>query len=327
MRKGLILGSPTIAGQIDVARRAEAAGFDSVWTTEFFHQHGFVRLAAVAGATERVKVGTGIAYAFMRTPLLAASAAMDVDEISGGRTILGLGSGTRSMNEKWYSVPFDSPPAPRMREAVQLIRAAFAAQKGGGLSFEGEYYNVNIPMYQRPGAARESVPIYIAAVNKGMIRAAAAVADGLVGHPVYTRRYIAEVVNPELEGTRCQLAPYLICSIADDPDVARREARGQIAFYYSTRIYHTILDVHGWRPMGEAIASAFRKMDFAAMSNAVTDELVDAVAIAGRPDEVRDRLREWDGLTDQVLLYPPSVGLPGERVTENLHAIVDVFGS
>ena len=78
MRKGLILGAPTIAGQVEIAKRAETAGFDSVWTTEFFHQHGFVRLAAVAGATERVKVGTGIAYAFMRTPLLAASAAMDM---------------------------------------------------------------------------------------------------------------------------------------------------------------------------------------------------------------------------------------------------------
>ncbi len=326
MRKGLILGAPTIAGQIEVAKRAERAGFDSVWTTEFFHQHGFVRLAAVAGATERVKVGTGIAYAFMRTPLLAASAAMDVDEISGGRMVLGLGSGTRNMNEKWYSVPFDAPPAPRMREAVQLIRAAFAAKKGGGLRFEGDYYNVNIPMYQRAGAARESVPIYVAAVNKGMIRAAAAVADGLVGHPIYTRRYIAEVVNPELEGTRCELAPYLLCSIADDPDLARREARAQIAFYYSTRLYHTILDVHGWRPLGEAISAAFRKMDFKAMSDAVTDELLDAVAIAGRPDEVRDRLREWEGLTNQVLLYPPSVGVSPERLAENLDAIVDVFG-
>jgi len=133
VRRGLILGAPTIGDQSEVAARAEAAGFDSVWTTEFFHQHGFVRLAAVAGATERVKVGTAIAYAFMRTPLLAASAAMDLDEISRGRMVLGLGSGTRNMNEKWYSVAFDAPPAPRMREAVRLIRAAFAAQKGGGL--------------------------------------------------------------------------------------------------------------------------------------------------------------------------------------------------
>ncbi len=192
MRYGLILTAPNIADQISAAQTAEAHGFHSVWTLEFFHQHGFVRLGAVAAATERVKVGTAIAYAFMRTPLLAASAAMDVDEISRGRVILGLGSGTRSMNVKWYSMPFDDPPAPRMREAIGLIRAAFDAQKGGGLRYTGQYYDVNIPMYARPGAARESIPIYLAAVNKHMIRAAAATADGLIGHPIYTRKFIRE---------------------------------------------------------------------------------------------------------------------------------------
>ncbi len=327
MRHGLILAAPTIADQVEAARRAEAAGFDSVWTIEFFNQHGFVRLAAVAAATERVRVGTAIAYAFMRTPLLAASAALDIDEISGGRMILGLGSGTRSMNERWYSVPFEHPPAPRMREAVALIRAAFAAAKGGGLRFEGEYYDVQIPMYARPDAARETVPIYVAGVNRGMIRAAAAVADGLVGHPVYTREYIRQRVLPELEGSRCGLAPYVVCSISDDVEEARREARAQVAFYYSTKLYHTILDVHGWRPAGEEIAAAFRRLDFAAMAAAVSDEMLDAIAITGRPAEVRDRLKQWEGLSDQALLYPPTVGTRPERVRENLAAITETFAS
>ncbi len=327
MRKGLILGAPTIAGQIGVAKRAEAAGFDSVWTTEFFHQHGFVRLTAIAAATERVKLGTAIAYAFMRTPLLAASAAMDVDELSSGRVILGLGSGTRSMNEKWYSVPFDKPPAPRMREVVELIRAAFAAQKGGGLRFDGEHYQIQIPQYARPGAPREQIPIYIAGVNKHMIRTAAAVADGLIGHPIYTRKYITERVRPALEGSRCELAPYVVCSISDDVDEARREARAQIAFYYTTRLYHSVLDVHGWRPIGEEIAQAFRKGDWKAMSAAVPDELLDAIAITGRPAEVRDQLEQWQGLSDHVLLYPPTVGARPGRARENADAIIETFAT
>lgn len=124
MKYGIILAGETIADQIAAAKLADSRGFYSVWTTEFFHQHGFVRLGAVAAAKQNVKVGTAIAYAFMRTPMLAASAAMDVDEISNGRVILGLGSGTRSMNEKWYSMPFDRAPAPRMRDAIGLIRAA-----------------------------------------------------------------------------------------------------------------------------------------------------------------------------------------------------------
>jgi probable F420-dependent oxidoreductase len=323
----MILTAPTIADQVEAARAADARGMHSVWTTEFFHQHGFVRLAAVAAATSKIQVGTAIAYAFMRTPMLAASAAMDVDEISGGRVILGLGSGTRSMNEKWYSVPFDHPPAPRMREAIGVIRAAIAAQKGGGLKFEGKYYSIQIPQYARPGAARPEIPIYVAAVNRGMIRTAAAAADGLIGHPIFTRKYIREVVLPELEGSTCELAPYVVCAISNDRDQARREARAQIAFYYTTRLYHSVLDVHGWRPVGEEIAQAFRRMDFKAMAEAVPDELVDAIAITGRPDEVRDQIRQWEGLADHLLLYTPSVGSSPERAQENLIAITETFGS
>ena len=325
MRHGLILTAANIQEQIQMGRRADAAGFHSVWTTEFFNAHGFVRLAAVAAATQNVKLGTGIAYAFMRTPMLAASAAMDIDELSGGRMILGLGSGTRGMNERWYSMPFEHPPAPRMREAIELIRAAMAAAKGGGLRYEGKYYDVNIPQYARPGLVREEIPIYTAAVNRGMIRTAARVADGLVGHPIYTRKYMAERVLPELEGTRCELTPFLITSISDDPDQARNEARAQIAFYYTTRLYHSVLEPHGWQAIGEEIANAFRQGDFAAMSSAVTDEMVDAIAIAGRPDEVRDKLEHWKGLTDHVLLYSPSVGMRGGRMQENVDAIIDTF--
>jgi alkanesulfonate monooxygenase SsuD/methylene tetrahydromethanopterin reductase-like flavin-dependent oxidoreductase (luciferase family) len=88
-----------------------------------------------------------------------------------------------------------------------------------------------------------------------------------------------------------------------------------------------VLDVHGWREIGEACAQAFRKGDLAGMSEAVPDELVDAIAIAGRPEEVRDRLREWEGLTEHPLLYPPTAGARPERVRENLAAIADTFGS
>ncbi|MEM8766191.1 MAG: LLM class flavin-dependent oxidoreductase [Pseudomonadota bacterium] len=327
MKYGLILQAPTIQGQIDTAKRAEAAGFESVWTTEFFNAHGLVRLAAVATATERVKLGTAIAYAFMRTPMLAASAAMDIDELSGGRMVLGLGSGTERMNREWYSMPFDDPPAPRIKDAIGLIRAAFAAREGGGLTYEGPYYQVKIPAFARPRTARDSVPVCLAAVNKGMIRAAGAVADGLIGHPVFTRKYIRESVLPVLDGTQCEMLPYVVTSVADSTEQARNEARGQIAFYYTTRLYHSILEPHGWKAQGEAIASAFKAGDYASMAAAVTDEMIDEIAIAGTPDEVRDQLKAWEGLAEHVILYSPSVGLRGGRVQENLDAIIDTFAN
>jgi probable F420-dependent oxidoreductase len=321
----MILSQPLIADQIEAARLAEANGFDSVWATEFFHQNGFVRMTALAAATERVKIGSAIVNSFTRTPVLTASGIMDIDEVSNGRAILGLGSGTRSMNSKWYSVPFDVPPVPRMEEVVGVVRAAMAAKDGGGLKFEGEHYNISIPHYFRPNAPREQIPIYVAAVNRGMIRCAARVADGLVGHPVYTRQYIKDVVLPALEGSQCQLAPYVICSISDDAELARNEARAQIAFYYTTAMYHSILDANGWREQGEIIATAFRKGDMKAMVGAVTDEMIDEIAITGPPEEVRARLEQWRGLTEQPLIYSPSIGMTEERTSENYRLIAETF--
>ena len=109
MRIGLILTAGTARGDVDMAVRAEAAGFDGVYTIEFFNRHGYVPLGAIAQATSRVRIGTGIANAFTRSPLLHASAAMDLDELSGGRLVLGLGSATRRMNEDWFAMPFSAP--------------------------------------------------------------------------------------------------------------------------------------------------------------------------------------------------------------------------
>lgn len=325
MKYGLILTAPTIRDQMAIAAKADDAGFESVWTTEFYNQHGLVRLAAVATATRNVKLGTAIAYAFMRTPMLAASAAMDIDELSGGRMILGLGTGTRSMNKNWYSMPFEDPPATRVSDAIGLVRAAIEGQGGGGLKYDGPHYQVNIPQYSRPGAPRPQIPIYLAAVNQGMIRAASRVADGLVGHPIFTRKYMTDVVQPILADSQCTLVPYIITSIHEDAEVARNEARGQIGFYYTTRLYHSVLEPHGWQGIGEEIASKFRAGDFAGMAKAVPDEMVDAIALTGTPDEVKDKVGQWGAIADHVLFYSPSVGLSRDRLMQNMNSIVDTF--
>ena len=335
MRPGIILQTGSVKGDVDLAVRADAAGFDSVFTIEFFNRHGYVPLGAIAQATERVRIGTGIANAFTRTPLLHASAAMDLDELSGGRMILGLGSATRRMNEDWYGVPF-SAPAKRMEELCQLLRAAFEAQKGGGFRWEGEFWDLKVPIYARPGAARPQIPIWIAAVNRGMIRTAGAAADGLVGHPVAPRKWHREVTLPGLrrgeesagrESGACILAPYVLTSIASTREEAVANAKGQIGFYYTTKLYHTMLDLHGMRHVGEAASAALRKFDTKAMAAAIPDELVDEIAIACTPDEAVDRLAQWDDLTEDPLFYPPSLGVRPEAAKANIDAILDVFGT
>jgi probable F420-dependent oxidoreductase len=335
MQIGMILMTGTTKGDIDLAIRAEAAGLDSVFTVEFFNRHGYVPLGAIAHATQRIRIGTGIANSFTRSPMLHASAAMDLDDISGGRMILGLGSATRRMNEDWYDVPF-SAPAKRSAELVNLLRAAFAAAGGGGFRWEGEFWNINIPIYSRPNAARETIPIWIAAVNRGMIGAAGATADGLVGHPIGSRKWHREVTLPGLreaeskagrEAGACALKPYVMTSIQDNREDAVRDAKRQIGFYFTTAIYHTVLDLHGLREVGEACRAAFKSFDFEAMADAIPDELVDEIAIACTPDEARDRLAQWEGLTDEALLYPPAVGVRPERLRSNIDAMLDLFGT
>ena len=118
----------------------------------------------------------------------------------------------------------------------------------------------------------------------------------------------------------------MITSIQEDREAAIADAKNQIGFYFTTGIYHSILDLHGMREVGEACRAALRTMDTKAMAAAVPDALVEEIAIACTPDEARDRLALWRGLTDQPLLYAPTVGVPRGRLQDNLDATLEIFG-
>ena len=335
MRKSLVLVLDPIQDLVEYARKAEEAGFDTVWLTDFHNRSAFVRMAATGQATERIGIGSGIAYAFGRSPVYTASAVADIDEITNGRTVLGLGTGTKRMQESWYSFKFESP-APKAVEVIQILRALWSAPQGRPFKHEGRFFNIAIDLYLRPGLVRSDIPIYLAGVNRHMLRAAGKVADGLVGHPLYSRRYLAEAVRPAVEeglnaGKRDRdsfdLAGYVITSISDDPEQAREEARRQIGFYATTRTYDAILDLHGWDTEKKGIRDAFRSMDFAGMTAAVSDDMLDQIAITGTPAQVEKQLAGYQGLLDHVLLYPPSVGVSPDRVKENYKLMMDVFGT
>jgi probable F420-dependent oxidoreductase len=334
LRLGLMLTGSTAREEVQLAKRAEDAGFELALEWEFFHRHAFVRLAAVVEATTRIRVGTGIANAFTRSPLLHAIAALDLDELSGGRMTLGLGSATRRMNEEWWGVPF-SAPAERMEELCRLLRAVFAATGGGGFAFSGKHWNLRIPAFSRPNARRADLPLWVAAVNRGMVAAAGRAADGLLGHPLATRRWHREVTLPTLataaEGAgrpadACALVPIVITSIDADRERARREAKQQLGFYLSTELYHTILDLHGAREVGRACQAAMRKGDVVAAGEAVPDELLEQMAIAGTPEEAREGLERWREVAPLVVLYAPNAGIAPERMRANYDAMFATFG-
>ena len=334
-RYGIALFTPTIRDMMEIAQLADEAGFDSLWNGEFFNRNSLVTLAAVATCTQRAKIATGIAYAYMRNPVLNATGAMDIDELSNGRLILGLGSGTRSMNEMWYGEKFEPRSALKMKECVALIRKIWASHAGGGVKFEGDYYSLNIPAYARPHIVRDRIPLYLAAVQKGMLRTTGEIADGLVGHPLYSRKYIAEFIRPNIEvGAKragrnpkdVDMTTLLITAISHDREQAIRDAKNQIAFYASVKSYEGILNLHGWEEQKRTIWEHFRTFNLPKMAAAVTDDMVEQIAIAGTPEECREQIEKWKDAVDLPILYTPTAGVRADRVRENHRLIVETFG-
>jgi probable F420-dependent oxidoreductase len=333
-RLGVVLLGGDLETVRDVSEQVERAGLDSVWTTEFYERSASVSLAVMAQATSTVTVGSAIAYAVGRSPLVLSAEARDLDELARGRLILGLGTGTRTMQRDWHGSDPESP-AVRVEELVPLLRR-FWSMDDSGIDHDGRFYSVHLrPTVEIRPPLRTSIPVYLAGVNPRMVTAAGRVADGLVGHPLFTRRYVDEVVRPALaEGAAYSgradgdvaLAGYLLCSVHDDPAVARAEAKAQIAFYAIVRSYRGILDLHGYASVADTVRAAWQQRDREAMVAAVPDELVDLVALTGTPDEVRERFAaERADVFDHTLLYSPSFGLPPSRLAENVSAIIDTF--
>ncbi len=326
-------GSMAMIGPM--AKMIEDAGFESCWAAETTNT-AFISAAAAVQQTSKVKVGTAIALAFPRSPTIAAMTAWDLDELSGGRFICGLGSQVKRVNEQRFSVTFEHP-GPKLKEYAQVMRTVWAANRGEDVTFEGRFYNVTMPTFHgRPQPDRRDVPIYFAAVGKVMSRICGEVADGLLGHPLASPRYLAEVVKPaiatgaERAGRRvsdCNLTGAPMISIHDDAEVARREVKLQIAFYATTRTYSPILEMHGRAAIVPSLRDAFAAKDKERMIELIDDDLCDAIAAAGTADEVRDRIKQWDGLCDRLLLSPPWYGPRFERLIEIGQAILQTFGA
>ena len=333
---GIGIGGPmTMVGPM--ATMVESAGFESCWAAETTNT-AFITASAGIQSTSRINVGTSIALAFPRSPTITAMTAWDLDELSGGRFLLGLGTQVKRVNVNRFSVPFEHP-APKIKEYVQVIRTVWAANRGEDVVFEGRFYNVTMPTFHgRPQPHRRDVPIYLAAVGPIMCRTCGEVADGLIAHPLASPRYLTEVVRPAVaEGAEragrkpeeCNLTTDWMISISDDVDLARREVKLQIAFYATTRTYLPILELHGRAHIVPQLRDAFGAKDKERMIELIDDELCDQLAIAGRADEVKEKALEWgrESRADRLMCAGPWYGPKPERVFENYQALVETFGA
>lgn len=333
---GVAIGGPYVFLP-ELARQAESHGFDAVWVSET-GQESIVQATVCLTATSEIQVGTNITLAFPRSPTITAMQAWDLDELSGGRFIVGLGSQVKRIIEERFSAEFDQP-AKRMAEYVQAMRTVWRIERGEDVTFDGDIYRVLRPGLAGPGrAAERTMPrVYVAAVGPLMTAAAATHADGILGHPFTSLRYITDSVLPRIDealassgGARDDftVAQGLILCVSEDREVARREAAAQIAFYGTTPNYLPVFASHG----DEHLMDEYRRVfvssgrDPEAMAAAVTDEVLDRYAVAGTPDEVRDRVAEFSSHLDHLILGGAWFGVPQQRMAENLWAILETFG-
>ena len=318
------------AGSVDeaanAARRAEQLGFDGWWSFETKHDP-FLGCAVAAERTETVTLGTSIAVAFARNPMTVAVQANDVQALSGGRFVLGLGTQIKPHIEKRYSMEW-SNPAPRMREFVLAVRAIWEAWASGGrLDFRGDFYTHTLmtPFFD-PGPNPHGNPkVMMAAVGPLMTEAAGEVADGMFCHAFCTERYLREVTIPALQRGAAKAgrtlegfeitAPSFVVAADTEEQLAEGIAavRAQIGFYGSTPAYRPVLEAHGWGELQEELNTLTKRGAWDEIGSLIDDEILHTFAVIGTPEEaVEEVRRRYADVTSRVTLAVPE-GADPER--------------
>jgi probable F420-dependent oxidoreductase len=301
------------------ARRLEELGYDGGFTFEGSHDPFFPLLLA-ARETSRLELATAIAIAFARTPMLLATLGYDLNAVSQGRFILGLGSQIKPHIERRFSMPW-SKPVERMRELVLAIRAIWRCwNHGEKLDFRGEFYTHTLmtPFFN-PGPSQSGAPrIFLAGVGPRMTEVAGEVADGFFVHPFHTRESLEQLTLPALQrGLARSGRPrqdfqvshqVLIASGESDQELARARSavKSQIAFYGSTPAYRPVLESRGWGELQPRLNVLSKRGRWKEMAELVSDEMLEAVAVCAPPGELAAKLRERTrGVADRVSLVAP----------------------
>lgn len=327
----------SLASVGDTARKLERLGcYDGAFSFEGPHDP-FFPLVLAAEATDRLELCTAIAVAFARSPMLLANIGYDLQQLSRGRFILGLGSQIRPHIQNRFSMPW-SKPAERMRELVLAIREIWHCwNQGGRLDFRGEFYTHTLmtPFFN-PGTNPFGNPrIFLAGVGPRMTEAAGEVADGFFIHPFHTAESLRETTLPALDRGRaksgrsrenfeisCQV---MIVSGENDEEQerARTAVKTQIAFYGSTPAYRCVLDSRGWGDLQPELNHLTKRGKWVEMAALIDDEILEAVAVCSPRDQIADRIRErYAEFADRVSLVAPYAADP-ERWIEVARALRD----
>lgn len=331
----------TMDEMVAAAQAAEAAGAEVLWVPEL-HRSATISAAAIAAATDQAAVGTAIVLAFTRSPMVTALEAMDIDEMTQGRFILGLGSGVQRLNELWHNARWGKPVG-HMRETVRNIRAFIAsARTGETIDLPGEYEPMHIRGYERPFVqARTTIPIYLGAMGPAMTKLVGEIGDGWISHELCSPRYLDEQLVPWLqEGMERAERPKdsvdvvvsALCAVDSDGSRARRWAAGTVGFYASVKTYEDFFGFHDLSKEQATVIEAFRGgigADY--LGDYVPDHMVDALTVAGTPDQAMARIAAYEGSATTIKITPPTHGLSAEDTrssqTQILKMIAELTGN
>ncbi|MCY3833418.1 MAG: TIGR03617 family F420-dependent LLM class oxidoreductase [Chloroflexi bacterium] len=303
---------------VPLASAVEDFGFDGLWVAETAH-NPFLPLSHAALCTDRITLGTAIAVAFPRSPMIMAQTAWDLAALAPGRFVLGLGTQIKPHVTKRFSAKW-SKPIKQLREYIEALRAIWRSfQTGDDLNYDGDYYRLSnlAPVYRPEPLPEARIPIYIAGVNTGLARLAGETCDGFHVHSFHTPRYLRDVLMPAFQAGRASSdfseALSLSCAVfvvtgtdAEAFDESKRMTKSQIAFYASTPSYSRVLELHGWAELVPRLNSLLRRNRWHEMHTLISDEMLDEFALVAPPEELPYMLRErYAGLLDRAGYYLP----------------------
>jgi probable F420-dependent oxidoreductase len=319
----MLVDTGIMAGALsDIGKRArelEDIGYDGLITAET-SSDPFLPLVIAAEHTERIQLGTGIAVAFARTPMLTAYTANDLQRHSKGRFFLGLGSQIKPHIERRFSMPW-SHPAPRMREFILAMRAIWSSwNEGTKLDFKGDFYTHTLmtPFFN-PGPNPYGAPkVFLAAVGALMTEVGGEVADGVIIHGFTTERYVKEVTLPAIErglakGGRSRAdfeisGPLFVVTGTTEEEMAtaKTAVQQQVAFYGSTPAYRGVLELHGWGDLQTELNTLSKQGEWVKMGQLIDDDVLNAFAVVAEPEGVGAELkRRYAGVVDRCSFYAP----------------------
>lgn len=310
----------------DMAREAEALGYDGIASGETKNDP-YLPLVMSAGSTDRVRLTTAVVIAFPRSPTATALTAWDLQAMSGGRFVLGLGPQVKGHLERRFGVAWASPLA-RMRDYIGAVRAVWSCwQNRVPLNFQSEHYKLSlmVPLFDPGPIQHPDIPIQLAAVNKGMCQLAGELCQGMRPHPICTRKYIEEVMLPAVrEGARkagrdlggFDVVPSPLVATGATPALLEariRDVRARVAFYASTRTYGEVFRHHGWGDLVDKLHAYSVQKRWDEMPGCITDEVLDTIAVVGSQAEIASKLKKRYGGVATALEWGMPIQSPADR--------------